>query len=116
MAHAREGRKLTIRIIVRFLKMVYTGMLRNCYATGKHAKSMMAHAKYVRLTRLFEPVYITLTRRKLIGNHVLASFLSKSRKDMIPIFFTAVTQPMHTVDCMHNSKKFIVKCAPETTN
>lgn len=111
-----EGRKLTIRIMVRFLKMVYTGMLRNCYAAGKHAKSMLTQAKYIRLTRLFDPVYITLTRRKLIGNHVLASFLSKSRNDIIPIFFTVATQPMHTVDCMHRSRKFIVKCAPETTN
>lgn len=70
----------------------------------------------VMLTRLFEPVYITKTSIKLIGNHALASFQSKARKDIMPIFLTATTQDTHTMDCMHSSRNVMEKSAPETTN
>jgi hypothetical protein len=50
------------------------------------------------LTRLLDPVYITLTSRKLMGNHALASFMSNSRKEMMPSFLTSATQETQTVD------------------
>jgi hypothetical protein len=58
---------------------------------------------------------MTLTNKKLIGNHALASAMSKLRKDMIPSFFTTETHKTQTVDWMHRSRKFIEKSRPETT-
>lgn len=53
---------------------------------------------------------------KDIGNHAFASFQSKSRNEMIPNLFTIVTAPIHTDDCIHSSRKFMEKLAPDTTN
>ena len=38
-------------------------------------------------TKLFEPVYMTPTSMTLMGNHIFASFVSKSRKEIIQSFF-----------------------------
>lgn len=58
---------------------------------------------------------MTLTNKKLIGNHALASATSNGRNVMIPSFFTTVTQKTQTVDWMHKSKKFMEKLRPDTT-
>lgn len=58
---------------------------------------------------------MTLTNRKLIGNHALASAKSKLRNVMIPSFFTTMTQKTQTVDWIHKSKKFMEKLRPDTT-
>lgn len=67
-------------------------------------------------TILLDPVYITLTRRKLIGNHFFASCISNSRNEMIPAFFTDNTQRTQTVDWIVKSRKFMEKSFPDTTN
>lgn len=54
--------------------------------------------KSIELTKLFEPVYITLTSKKLMGNQAFASCQSKARNEMTPNFFTSVTQVTHTMD------------------
>src|SRR5882762_7550651 len=59
---------------------------------------------------------MTLTRRKLIGNHILASCMSKLRNEITPIFFTTMTHATQTEDWMHKRKKFMEKLRPETTN
>lgn len=55
----RRLRELTMRMIVRFLKIVYTGMLRYCYHSAKVHKHLsityMLHFIAL-LTKLFEPV------------------------------------------------------------
>jgi hypothetical protein len=71
-------------------------------------------ASYQR-TKLFEPEYMTVTNKKLIGNHALASATSKFRNDIIRSFFTDKTQKTQTEDWMHKSKKFMSKLRPETT-
>jgi hypothetical protein len=71
---------------------------------------------YSKPTKLFEPVYMTLTSRKLMGNHALASSMSNALNEMIPSFFTVATQATHTRDWRHSNRKFIEKFAPETTN
>ena len=65
---------------------------------------------------LFDPVYITLTSSKLIGDHFFASSMSKSRNEIIPAFFTTITHATQTVDWIVRSKKFIEKSRPDTTN
>lgn len=100
-------------MMVKFLKMVYTGIDRYCYNVVSNSCVLNFQS---RLTKLFEPVYITVTRRKLIGNQAFASLLSKSRNEMMPIFFTENTQATQTDDCMHRSKKFMLKSTPDTTN
>jgi len=100
-------------MIVKFLKIVYTGMVRNCYDRLSTAVRQQ-EASYQR-TKLFEPEYMTVTNKKLIGNHILASATSKFRNDIIRRFFTARTHETQTVDCMHKSKKFMEKLRPETT-
>jgi DNA-binding IclR family transcriptional regulator len=57
---------------------------------------------------------MTATSKQLIGNHALASAVSKLRNEMIPIFFTVETHKTQTSDCMHNSRKFMEKLRPET--
>lgn len=66
-------------------------------------------------TILFEPVYITLTSKTLIGNHFFASPQSKGRNEITPAVFTAITHPTHTRDWIVRSRKFMEKLAPETT-
>ena len=66
-------------------------------------------------TRLFEPEYMTVTKRKLIGNHAFASATSKLRNEIIRSFFTARTHKTQTEDWMHRSRKFMEKLRPETT-
>jgi len=85
-----------MRMIVRFLNIVYTGMLKCC--------------------KLFDPVYMTVTSKKLIGNQVLASFQRNESNEIMPSRFTMVTQTTQTNDCMHSNRKFIENCAPDTTN
>lgn len=48
-----------MRMIVRFLKMVYTGMLRYCYHSakvGEHVSATYMLHPIALLTKLFEPV------------------------------------------------------------
>jgi len=59
---------------------------------------------------------MTVTNKKLIGDHVLASARSKFRNEMMPSFFTTETHKTQTVDWIHKSRKFIEKLRPETTN
>jgi hypothetical protein len=59
---------------------------------------------------------MTVTSRKLIGNHALASFQQNELNEIIPRRFTMDTQKTQTIDCKHNNKKVIEKWAPETTN
>ena len=59
---------------------------------------------------------MTLTSRKLMGNHALASFMSNSRKEMMPSFFTTKTHDTHTVDCQQRRRKFMLNWLPDTTN
>ncbi len=66
-------------------------------------------------TKLFEPEYMTVTNKKLIGNHALASAASKFRNDIIRSFFTDETHMTQTVDWMAKSRKFMEKLRPETT-
>ena len=61
------------------------------------------------------PVYITQTRRKLMGNHAFASFMSKSRKEMSPAVLQPYTTAEHTLLWMQSSRKVMEKCVPETT-
>ena len=49
-------------------------------------------------TKLFEPVYMTPTSMTLMGNHIFASFMSKSLNEIIPIFFTTNTHVTQTDD------------------
>jgi hypothetical protein len=58
---------------------------------------------------------MTVTKRKLIGNHALASATSKLRNEIIRSFFTDKTQKTQTEDWMHKSRKFMEKLRPETT-
>ncbi len=58
---------------------------------------------------------MTVTNKKLIGNHVLASAASKFRNDIIRSFFTEKTHKTQTVDWMARSRKFMEKLRPETT-
>ena len=58
---------------------------------------------------------MTVTNRKLIGNHALASARSKLRKEMTLNFFTTETHKTQTEDWIHRSKKFMEKLRPETT-
>jgi len=51
-----------------------------------------------------------------MGNHVFASSELKSRKEIIPNLFTTSTHREQTALCMHSSKKFMEKFAPDTTN
>lgn len=46
--------KLTMRIIVKFLKMVYTGMLRNCWIATNY--QLWSNGEVVGPTKLFDPV------------------------------------------------------------
>ena len=71
---------------------------------------------WIQRTKLFEPVYMTLTSKKLIGNQALASFQRNELNEIIPSLFTMATQTTQTNDCMHSSRKFIENCAPDTTN
>jgi hypothetical protein len=57
-----------------------------------------------RRTRLLDPVYITITSMKLIGNQAFASCMSKALNEMIPAFFTIATQLTHTRLCMQSYK------------
>lgn len=59
---------------------------------------------------------MTLTSRKLMGNHALASLEENSLNEMIPRSFTNATHDTQTVDCIHNRRKFMLKDLPETTN
>lgn len=58
---------------------------------------------------------MTETNKKLMGNHVLASAMSKLRNVMIPSLFTVRTHKTQTEDWMHKSRKFMEKFRPETT-
>jgi hypothetical protein len=58
---------------------------------------------------------MTVTNKKLIGNHALASDVPKLRNEMIPRFFTTKTHMTQTVDWMHKRRKFMEKLRPETT-
>lgn len=58
---------------------------------------------------------MTVTNKKLIGNHALASAASKLRNDIIRSFFTDKTHTTQTVDWMAKSRKFMEKLRPETT-
>jgi hypothetical protein len=58
---------------------------------------------------------MTVTNRKLIGNHALASATSKFRNEIIRSFFTVKTHRTQTLDWMHKSRKFMEKLRPETT-
>ncbi len=58
---------------------------------------------------------MTVTNKKLIGNHVLASAASKFRNDIIRSVFTVETHKTQTVDWMAKSRKFMEKLRPETT-
>jgi len=58
---------------------------------------------------------MTVTNKKLIGNHDLASAVSKFRNDIIRSFFTNKTHMTQTVDWMAKSRKFMEKLRPETT-
>jgi hypothetical protein len=88
-------------------------MVRNCYDRLSTAVRQQ-QVSYQR-TKLFEPEYMTVTNKKLIGNHALASATSKVRNDIIRSFFTTKTHDTQTVDWMHKSKKFMEKLRPETT-
>lgn len=68
------------------------------------------------LTKLFEPVYITNTSMKLIGNQAFASFQSNARNDIMPIRLTRRTDIEQTEDCIARRRKVMEKCAPDTTN
>jgi hypothetical protein len=59
---------------------------------------------------------MTATNKKLMGNHALASAMSKLRNEMIPSFFIVKTHKTQTNDWMHKSRKFMEKLRPETTN
>lgn len=59
---------------------------------------------------------MTKTSMKLMGNQALASFQSKARKEMMPNFLTIATHDTHTIDCIPRRRKFMEKCAPDTTN
>lgn len=80
---------------------------------------------------------MTETSKNEIGNHFRASFMSKSlnvincpspkrqcrrmqtgkgESKLTPNRFEAVTHRTQTMDCIARSKKFIVKCWPDTTN
>ena len=52
----------------------------------------------ISLTRLLDPVYMTLTNMKLTGNHIFASAQEKSRNWMTPNFFTVYTHATQTLD------------------
>lgn len=58
---------------------------------------------------------MTVTNKKLIGNHALASAASKLRNDIIRSFFTEKTHMTQTDDWMAKSRKFMEKLRPETT-
>lgn len=58
---------------------------------------------------------MTVTSKKLIGNHALASAMSKFRNDIIRSFFTDKTHTTQTDDWMAKSRKFMEKSRPETT-
>ena len=59
---------------------------------------------------------MTLTSKKLIGNHALASFMSKLRKEMMPSLLETETQRTQTSDWMVRRRKFMEKSLPETQN
>lgn len=102
-----------MRMIVKFLKIVYTGMVRNCY--DRQSTAVRQQEASCQRTKLFEPEYMTVTNKKLIGNHALASATSKLRNDINRSFFTVKTHKTQTVDWMHKSRKFMEKLRPETT-
>ena len=104
-----------MRIIVKFLKIVYTGILRYCYSPP-HALVLAPNTQRAVLARDLDPVYMTLTRRKLIGNHALASFTANSLNEIIPSDLTSATHETQTRDCMHSRRKFMLKYRPDTTN
>lgn len=106
---------LTIRIIVKFLKMVYTGIVKNCCVLKDKILCKRRVVGWTH-TKLLDPVYITVTSKKLIGNQALASCRSNALNEMIPSFFTVATQATHTDDWMHSSRKFMEKPLPDTTN
>lgn len=88
-------------------------MVRNCYDRCL-ATSIHQEVRYQR-TKLFDPEYMTVTNKKLIGNHDLASATSKFRNDIIRSFFTDKTHMTQTLDWMAKSRKFMEKPRPETT-
>lgn len=59
---------------------------------------------------------MTTTSKKEIGNHRLASFLSRSRYLINLSDLDNATQPTHTTDWIVRRRKFIEKWRPETTN
>lgn len=59
---------------------------------------------------------MTPTSMTLIGHHTFASFMSKSRNEIIPSLFTVNTHATQTDDCMHSRRKFMLKWVPDTTN
>jgi len=58
---------------------------------------------------------MTVTNKKLIGNHALASAASKFRNDIIRSFFTDKTHMTQTLDWMVRVGSFMEKLRPETT-
>lgn len=70
--------QLTIKMIVKFLKMVYTGILRYCNA--------------------FEPVQMVRTSRTEMGAQFFASFQLKGRSSIQPILFAEMTHTTPTRD------------------
>jgi hypothetical protein len=77
--------------------------------------SYVHHEVGYQRTKLFEPEYMTVTNKKLMGNHALASAKSKFRNDIIRSFFTDKTHMTQTVDWMAKRRKFMEKFLPETT-
>lgn len=60
------------------------------------------------LTRLLEPVYITLTSKTLTGSHAFASCTSKFRNEMMPSFLTATTHAIQTILCKESKRNVIL--------
>lgn len=58
---------------------------------------------------------MTLTSMKLIGNHFLASFQSKSRNVITDSPLNNHTHATQTVDWIANSRHVMLKLVPETT-
>lgn len=71
--------------------------------------------RYV-LTRLLEPVYMTMTRKVLTGSHAFASCMLKSRNEMNPNFLIVITLAIQTILCNESKRKVILNWLPDTTN